>query len=314
MALLPGNGDFWVIEQGANDGSLARDILFHLRRRQPAREFARVRYGIVEPFSRLRERQEATLGEVFEGKLTHFADLGEARGRAERGIFLCNELLDAFPVHRVVREGGRWREIHVVEAGEGFAEAVAELSDPRLGEALAGVDVAEGYRTEICLGIDDWLAGVTGIFDHGLVTVIDYGLTEAAYFSPERNEGTLRAYRGHQIVENFYEGIGERDLTAHVNFTRVARSARANGMDVLGFTDQCFFLVGQAADWMREVQAAGAPDAATSRLLRQFQTLIHPGMMGRAFQVLTLGNNLPGDAAAGLSGFRHARNSLAELD
>jgi len=143
--------------------------------------------------------------------------------------------------------------------------------------------------------------------------VIDYGLVEEVYFSDERNDGTLRGYRGHRLIEDVYEGIGETDLTAHVNFTRLARAAREGGLDVLGFCDQGRFLVGQAAGWMDEIEAAGAPDALAAGLLRQFQTLIHPGMLGRAFQVLTFGKNVGAEAAVRLSGFRHARHGVAAL-
>ncbi len=313
MGLLPGDGAFHIVEQGANDGRLARDILVHLRLLLPEEDFARIRYAIIEPFPRLRKRQRATLKEKFGSQVVHFAGIEGVAGKCERGLFLSNELLDAFPVHRVVFETERWREIHVVEKEDGFGESAGDLSDPRLTAALKGLSVAEGYRTEICLAASEWMREAASIFGRGLVTVIDYGLVEEAYFSPERNEGTLRGYREHRLVEDLYDGIGETDLTAHVNFSHLARSARASGLDVLGFCEQGRFLVGQAADWMGEIEAAGAPDARTASLIRQFQTLIHPGMMGRAFQILTFGKNVGTDAARRLTGFQHAGEGAAGL-
>jgi len=314
MDLAGTDGGFVIVEQGANDGSLARDILGHLRRRLTPERFARVSYAIVEPFPRLRERQREKLDGEFGGQVRHFSGLGEVAGHFGRGILLCNELLDAFPVHRVAFEGGAWREIHVIEQGGGWAEALGPVSDPRLEPALENLRVADGYRTEVCLALGDWVAEAAGVFASGFVTVIDYGLVEEAYYSPGRGDGTLRGYRNHRLVDDVYAGIGETDLTAHVNFTRLARAARSVGLEVLGFADQGRFLIGQGEAWLREIEAAGPPEGVTAVLLRQFQTLTHPGMMGRAFQVLTLGKNVPAGLEERLSGYRHARQGARALD
>jgi SAM-dependent MidA family methyltransferase len=115
-------------------------------------------------------------------------------------------------------------------------------------------------------------------------TIIDYGHDADDYYAAERNDGTLRGYRAHRQVTRYQEHIGETDLTASVNFSRLA--------EVLGArpaTDQHHFFIEAAKPWLAEIESTGAaPDGDTQKLLRQFNTLIHPGLMGRSFKVLEI--------------------------
>src|SRR3954465_7801206 len=98
-----------VVEQGAHHGTFARD-LFSVMREDAPDIFSRLRYLIVEPFLKLRARQENTLGE--------FADRLEWRDSVETletfaSIFFCNELFDALPVHLLRATGNEqnpWAE------------------------------------------------------------------------------------------------------------------------------------------------------------------------------------------------------------
>ena len=98
-----------------------------------------------------------------------------------------------------------------------------------------------------------------------------------------------------------------------VDWKSIVDRAQANGLRVAGFTDQHHFLTGiisqfgrggspepPAGDWGQ----SPLPDSRKAK--RELQTLLHPEMLGRAFQVLALAKNLDASAPP-LAGFKFAR-------
>ena len=264
-----------VVEQGANDGQLARDLLTHL---PPG-----IDYIIVEPFPAMRELQRQEL--AGQTGIRWVESLDQIDGGIT-GRFVCNELLDAFPVERVRRRAAGWTQIHIDRQ---FEEIEVEITDPQLAAEVSAVlgqrDLPEGYTTEIHLRANEW---ITQMLDHlrpgSAATVIDYGHEADDYYSVERRDGTLRGFRDHKQVTDLFAEIGETDLTASVNFTRLAEFAGRSTV-----IDQHHFLIEAARPWLAEIESRGeAPDEQTQALLRQFNTLIHPGLMGRSFKVLEI--------------------------
>jgi SAM-dependent MidA family methyltransferase len=263
-----------IVEQGANDGQLACDLLRHLP--------AELDYIIIEPYPALRAVQQEKIG-----RRVRWVDSISQIEAGITGRFLCNELLDALPVQRVRIESGRWKEIHL---SEDFEEHLLPPSSPELEREIESVlqprDLPDGYTTELHLEANAWTRELVGHLQPGSrATIIDYGHEADDYYAPQRDDGTLRGYRNHQQVTRVLEHIGETDLTASLNFTRIAELAGAAGA-----IDQHHFLIGAAKPWLAAIEATGeAPDAATQKHLRQFQTLIHPAMMGQSFKVLDFG-------------------------
>jgi SAM-dependent MidA family methyltransferase len=144
---------------------------------------------------------------------------------------------------------------------------------------------------------------VAARIDQGWVLVIDYGYPRERYFAPERHAGTLECYAGHTKGLDPLAKPGYCDLTAHVEFTSLAKAFLAAGMTVAGFTDQHHFLTGL-------VSRAFAERAPSTEQARGLRTLLHPEMLGRAFQVLAMGRGAP---EGGLAGFRYARDGRGEL-
>lgn len=119
---------------------------------------------------------------------------------------------------------------------------------------------------------------------------IDYSLSEEAYYSPSRRDGTLQAYHRHRPVGDVLARPGCQDLTAHVNFTRLAEAAEAAGLAVIRLQEQQRFLTALAREPLLAMEAslAGrAPDAEAAKWLRQFQQLTS---LGPNFKVMELGN------------------------
>lgn len=278
---------FVVVEQGGHDGQLARDILAGLRELGTPL-LADFEYRLIEPRAALRERLAARFAEDPDPRIRVVSSIEDAR--AEAGVFLCNELLDAFPVDLLCFEGGAWHERQVGWDDE--ARAPRFVTRPLRPEwadftGALGSGFPEGYVTELCPSVDDWMAGTAGLFERGLWWIIDYGHERADYYLPQRRTGTLRCYRDHRASEDPFAHPGGQDLTAHVDFTRVEEAAVRGGLSRRRFTDQHHFLVDSARSWLLSLEGR-APDARTAKRLRQFQTLTHPSMMGQQFKVMEL--------------------------
>ena len=133
----------------------------------------------------------------------------------------------------------------------------------------------------------------------GYVIAIDYG------FLDEEFERSVQVRAQHRNLDSPFEQIGDADITMSVHWRSIVERAQANGLRVAGFTDQHHFLTGIISQ--SESGDRGQSFLADSRKAkRELQTLLHPEMLGRAFQVLALTKNV-GPETNPLSGFKFAR-------
>lgn len=296
---------FEVVEQGANNGDFAFDVLSAARSAPDF--FEALRYAIIEPFAVNRERQQTRLGDFAEKTAWH-----ETLPALPRftGVHFSNELVDAFPVHRVVHRGGQWREQQVATDATGaLTWADGPLADPRLAAVVPHLPEVEGYQTEINLEAPAWMEAVAGKLERGYVLVADYGYSRADYYLPERNDGTLAAYHGHRFSDDFLARPGEQDLTAHVDFTTLAQTGQSAGLTLAGFTDQHHFLAALGRSVFPDVTDPAQLTPERRKQQRAFATLVHPTLMGRGFQFLALAKSAP----AALRGYELSANANQRL-
>jgi SAM-dependent MidA family methyltransferase len=209
---------------------------------------------------------------------------------------LANEVLDALPVHRVVRRGSRLREVLVGWRDGRFVELEDDPSTPALAVRLAreGIELGEGQRAEICLALDGWIDAAARGLGRGLLLLIDYGHPAAELYGPRRMAGTLRAYVNHRVHDDVLANVGRQDLTAHVDMTAVERAAARAGLAPLGVTTQAEFLVGLGVG---ELLTAIQSDPSTTlesylELRSALGRLLDPAATG-AFRVMAFGRGLP---------------------
>ena len=288
---------FTLVEQGANRGDFARDVFEWAKTHAPD-FFHALRYVIVEPFPRLRERQREMLAD--------FAPGVEWRGSLETlepwsGAHFSNELLDAFPVHLVRFAGNEWRERCVTAEFEWSDEPIC--SEPLLAQTRR-LPRIENYTTEINLDALDWIETAAAKLQHGWLLAVDYGYPRDIFYQPTRTAGTLACCSAHRRSYNPLQTPGELDITAHVDFTTLAERAESCGLQLAGYTDQHHFLTALAETFF----ANRTPDAKETRAL---QSLIHPQFLGSTFKILALQKNLPN--APALRGFRYARDARLAL-
>ena len=239
-----GNPDpFMLVEMGAGTGLVAADVLRYLQ--QFPELLKSLEYIIIEKSSGLIAKQQELLQSFCEQVNIKWKTWAEIPDASIIGCCFSNELVDAFPVHQVVVEAGKLREIYVTED---IMEIRDNISTDRLVHYFDLIDITpssfpDGYRTEVNLAALDWLETVSQKLKRGYLLTIDYGYTAQRYYSPQRSQGTLQCYYQHHRHNNPYINIGNQDLTAHVNFTALERQGERCGLHKLGFTQQGMFLM-----------------------------------------------------------------------
>jgi SAM-dependent MidA family methyltransferase len=251
---------FTVVEMGAGQGLIAADILrFMGQQRSQSAEMAQfwsaLEYRIVEKASALIQAQRSHLASFLaQGISIDWVTLAQLSQTPITGCLFSNELVDAFPVHRVEVHPGKVLECYVSLAeepkGVRFVDWVDAPSTSALstylsqqgGDLLAQVGEAP-YKTEINLDAIAWMQSVTQALARGYVLTIDYGYRAHQYYHPRRREGTLRCFSRHRSHSDPYWAVGQQDITAHVNFSALETAGDEGGLRTLGYTQQGLFLM-----------------------------------------------------------------------
>lgn len=302
LARDAGAETFDLVEAGAGNGRLSRDILDAIASHHPD-FYPHLRLTLVERSAAARDRQREVLG-------PHAARMGSAGQLSGlpppssiTGVILANELLDALPVHVVTMTAEGLREICVGERDGSLVEVERAPSDPAIADYLARsrARLAIGARAEAGLEAEGWVERAASALRLGFLLLFDYGHDAAELFSPTHAGGTLMAYRAH--VARGAEPLrdpGERDLTAHVNLTAVRAAAERAGLTAIGAVDQTYFLTGLG---VIERLESGSDRRAVARRLAA-KSLLMPGALGSAIKVLAFGRGVGRPALKGLSSGR----------
>jgi SAM-dependent MidA family methyltransferase len=284
-----------ILELGAGSGRMAADVLTELAAIDSLPE----RYSILEVSADLAERQRARVAELPRELASRVQWLDRWPERVMRGVILANEVLDAMPVERFILrhrpEGLDVRALGVGLSGDGF-EWRETSPTPELMHAVADIVEAlplplpDGYVSEVCLAFQPWMASLAAQLETGVALLIDYGLPRAHLYHPDRTTGTLRCHFRHRAHSDPFINVGLQDITAWVDFTRVAESADSAGLEVLGFASQAAFLIGAGIESLLSTEMQLADDTKKqAQLAGEARRLLLPGEMGEIFKVIALG-------------------------
>lgn len=281
-----------IIEFGAGTGKLAFDILTELSDMGVPLH----RYLIVELSGELRARQEKTLRGFPQVRWLDWLP------PAFSGVVLGNEVLDAMPVHVVIKTAQGWKERGIGLSGVASTRFVYRdrPCDPTLIAQISDADLLPvGYMTEVHPVASAFMTSVArmlnaGFQDSGLggaALFLDYGFPAHEYYLPQRAQGTLMCHYRHHAHDDPLYLPGLQDITAHVDFTAMARAAIDSGLDLLGYTSQASFLLNAgigdlllrtpASDELRYLPQANA-----------MQRLVSPAEMGELFKALVVGTHV----------------------
>ncbi len=289
-----------VLELGAGSGRLAFDVLMGMA----ALGVLPQRYRILEVSADLRDRQRALLATLPPDLAARVEWIDAPPPQAWRGALLANEVLDALAVQCFAwRSGVVFERGVAVDSGGDLSWAEHPAAPPLAAEAQrvrqdAGVEWPEGYTSELCLRAAPWVGEVTHSLQQGVALFIDYGLARREYYDARRTTGTLRCHFRQHAHDDPFLHPGLQDITAWVDFTRVAEGADAAGLEVLGYATQAALLLGLGI----ERELADAPDERT-RIQRasEARQLLMPQEMGESFKAMVVGRGFD----APLAGFAH---------
>jgi SAM-dependent MidA family methyltransferase len=278
-----------LVEAGAGNGRLTRDVLDAAARRDPGFHSV-IAAHLVERSAPAR----AAHPQMLASHAARLASTGDAMPDGIDGIVFANELLDAFPVHLVEMGAAGLLEVFVdLESGR-LVDRTGPLSNPALARYLAdaGVTLERGARADINLAAAAWVADVGTRLRRGFLVLIDYGYESAELYSAARSQGTLATYHRH-LVDAPGDGApsgsawladpGSRDLTSHVDFTTVRRAAVRAGLEPVSISDQTRFLL-DILERSPLVAELSAPDRLADRL--SLKTLLMPGGLGSTHTVM----------------------------
>ncbi|WP_240097318.1 class I SAM-dependent methyltransferase [Thermomonas flagellata] len=298
-----------LLELGGGSGAFAEACL----QRLDALGALPARYALLEPSADLRQRQRERLQARLPAAL--FARVEWLDGPIQppwHGALFANEVLDALPATRFVLRGGQVREEHVALDGEGRFVRAERPADALLQGAVQHLlrqlpaPLPDGYRSELLVQLPYWLQAVAGGLERGALLFIDYGHARGEYYLPERDDGTLRAYRRQHQVGDVYAHPGLQDITASVDFTALAEAGTGAGFALAGYCTQAGFLLGNGlADHLQRAEDQAPDPAAQQALRQQVKQLTLPALMGERFQAMGFARGVEFAPAFALGDLRH---------
>ena len=283
-----------IVEFGAGSGRLAAGVLAALDRSGavPAR------YRIVEVSADLRERQRAAIALAVPHLVERVRWEDAPPASAWSGIAIGNEVLDALPVERfridaaaVQQQRVCWRDGAPAGVWAPAPDALARAVDAL--QSTLGRRLPDDYRSEYCTMLDAWLATAVAGLQRGVVLFSDYGYGRDDFYADARRRGTLTCHFRHHVHDDPFVNVGIQDITAWVDFSRVAEALDANGLGYLGYTTQAQFLLHGG---LGDALAAAGDDP---RVAAEARELTLPGGMGERFRMIGFHR----DCALALGGF-----------
>lgn len=283
--LAQARGD--VLEIGAGSGKLARDLLVALDGLgSPPR-----RYLILDLSADLIERQRQCLAALPAHLRERVAWITELPERLS-GVVLGNELLDALPVHLLSHTDDGWRERGVMCDGQQFLWADRPITSTTLRAWTESQSLPVPYLTEVNLAAQALVASLGARLQRGALLFIDYGFGAGEYYHPQRHQGTLMCHYRHRSHDNPFFLPGLQDITAHVDFSAIARAGVRAGLRLAGYNSQARFLANAGITDLPTRLPAGSADYMHA--IAPVQKLLSPAEMGELFKVIALTRDFEG--------------------
>lgn len=285
---------FDVVEAGAGNGRLAGDVLDAAARAYPGM-YAHLRLTLVERSAAARRAQADRLAP----HASRVVAVRDALPSPITGVVYANELLDALPVHIVIRTERGWQEVAVGERDGALEETAVPVSSPALLEALrrAHGSARPGDRIELGLAAAEWIRGAGTALREGFLLLFDYG-GDTGFAPPD---GTLTTYRAHRSrPAAWLEDAGGQDLTVQVDLAAVRRAACDAGLTPLGLVDQSYFLL--ALGLADRLETGHDRRAVLERLAAR--TLIMPGGLGSTMKAMVFAKGVGTPVLTGVASGR----------
>jgi SAM-dependent MidA family methyltransferase len=269
-----------VLELGPGNGQLAQDILDAWNdKRRP------LSLILVEESGPGKRDLEAR----FEGRPVRVLSPSEVDNLEPfKGAVLANEFFDALPLRIFASTDNGIMEAFVAQENGCFTEELLPVNEIPEGFDEILDDLPLGYRVEISSHWKPWITKTAHVLSRGRLFIIDYGEFTDGLVVPWRMGGTLRCFRRHQVDTEPYENPGEKDITAHVNFSLLKGLALEAGFSLRSYTSQASFLIKSGILEMLAKQMETLPEREATGLWLTVKNLVHDEGMGEIFKVMVL--------------------------
>ena len=240
----------FIIEIGAGSG-LAKDILDYFESIDN-RLYKSIKYYIIERSNYLVNEQKNILNDHRENiEWINLEDIEHFEG-----IVFSNELIDAFPVHRIIKIGQDIKEIYIIYYNNKLQFYPDRCSTDELIDYIEyfNIKLIDKQMIEINLNIKKWINDISRLLDRGIVLTIDYGDLSKNLYIPQRMDGTVTCYFKHTQNNDFFERIGYQDITAFVDFSSLIKYGRDYSIDYYAFLEQWQYLL--LSDLVEEINQA----------------------------------------------------------
>ena len=295
------------IELGGGSGAFAEDVL----RRLDELDALPARYRILEPSAQLRQRQQERIATLDERLSSRVEWLNRPPQESFDGVIFANEVLDALPTTRFLIHDGEVFEEGIALDDNGNLVTARMQTDALVAQAVRrlernlGIELPDGYTSELLPQLPYWIQAVCGSLRRGLTLFVDYGYPRREFYLPERSDGTLVCHYRHRAHGDALHLPGLQDITAFVDFTAVAEAGHHAGLELAGYSSQAQFLLGNGLPERVESLLAGADTETQYRLTQQVKRLTLPGDMGERFQVMGLSRDIDAQSLFAMGDRRH---------
>ena len=241
---------FSLVEIGPGEGTLSRDLIVAIAEIAPSL-LDKIELVLVELNTGMKQRQEKVVNNL-EGINYRWSNIEDLILKPVTGVVIANEVLDAFPVERLVftenqvfRQGVSLRKIkdeYTLEFVDLMpTSAIMEFlkdSNSLLNIDFPPHDICERWVTEWHCDMPTWFAKLSKILINGSLLVVDYAMEAKRYYKATRTDGTLISYRNQKANSNILKYPGLSDLTAHLCLESTINYALTNGWKFMGETRQ----------------------------------------------------------------------------
>ncbi|QWE14518.1 class I SAM-dependent methyltransferase [Polynucleobacter sp. AP-Sving-400A-A2] len=300
-----------ILEFGAGTGKLAESILSRLHEL----DFMLDHYDIIEISPDLAQRQEERLQHLSKKlNLSTQCRWLSSLPSYFKGIILANEVIDAIPCDAIIFQNGFWYWQGVSVINNRLTWSIGKpVEQALLPETLVNGSFSEGYVSELHAPANAWMRQVAKHLDTGLFLTFDYGFPESEYYHAQRLEGTLMAHHRHHAIQDPFYLPGLSDVTTHVEWSQIARSALQEKVDDVYLSNQVSYLLDAGiGDIALEIGDPSNPESFLP-ISNSLQKLLSEAEMGELFKVFAftkkLSHILPDHTLEDLPGLR-GRNRL----
>lgn len=275
-----------ILEVGAGSGVFAVQLLLELDRleKPPAQ------YLILEISTALRARQRALITEMAPHLLKRVHWIDKLPTTGFRGVVFGNELLDAMPVDLFYIESDGIAQRQVGWEENHFVWRTVRANDA-LRDRVMAFGLPTGYSSEVGFAAEGWVRSVADILEQGIVLLVDYGFPRSEFYHPQRSAGTLMCHYHHRAHNDPLQFVGLQDITAHIDFSAIARAGTESGLNLLGYAPQGMFLLGCGLeDIATRINQSDA--RAQLQFSNEVKKLTLPHEMGELFKVIAFGRGI----------------------